>query len=222
MIPVARPDEPDDFDETVRQRGRAWMAKGGQGRPPSYWRAVEPELREAFEIRCGYTAMLEPSGTVDHFVAVDRNPALLYEWSNYRYASAWINSSKKNAEDILDPYEVGDGWFELILPSMQLRATERVPDDKRALVEHTLRRLPLVDDERVLRQRREWLHVYEEGHIDLEGLRRFAPLVAAAVEKRDAVSKAAGKKKAGTRKAGSKTGKTKKPAQRKTRPQGAQ
>lgn len=189
MIRVPRPGEPENFHETVRRRGQKWLEQHAEGRPPSYWREALPELRAAFAIRCAYTAMLDRCGTVDHFVAAEHDRTLLYEWDNLRHASGWINSSKQDVTGILDPYEVGEGWFEVLLPSLQLVATDRVPPDKRALVEATLRRLPIVDDERVVRQRREWLHEYEQGRVDLEGLRRYAPLVAAAVEKRDVATK---------------------------------
>ena len=109
----------------------------------------------------------------------DRN--LAYEWANYRYASHWINSSKHGAK-VLDPFEVEDGWFEILLPSLQLVLTDRVPAKRRDLAERTLERLNLRDDERVVRQRREWYRMYEAGELSLEGLRKKAPLIARAVE----------------------------------------
>ena len=51
-------------------------------------------------------------------------------------------------------------------------------------MERTLKLLPIVHDERVLKQRRRWYDMYREGHLSLEGLRRMAPLIAAAEEKR--------------------------------------
>src|SRR5262245_38312517 len=127
MIPVPKPVEPDEFDGDVRQPGRKWIADGANGRPPSYWRKALPDLKSAFTNRCGYSAMLDRCGTVDQFVAQSHDPSLLYEWGNLRYASGWINSSKQDAEGVLDPHEVGEGWFEITLPSLQLVATDRVP-----------------------------------------------------------------------------------------------
>jgi hypothetical protein len=93
---------------------------------------------------------------------------------------------------MLDPYEVGEGWFEVILPSLQLMATDKVPPECRALVERTLECLPLSHDERVLRQRRSWYEMYREGKLTLEGLRRVAPLIAVAEEKRIMAAAVAG------------------------------
>ena len=127
--------------------------------------------------------MLDFAGTVDHLRSFNTNPELTYEWLNYRYAAAWINSAKKTGE-VLDPYEVGEDWFEVLLPSLQLVATDKVPPERRALVERTLKHLPIAHDERVLKQRRCWYKLYSERKLSLAGLREVAPLVAAAEEKR--------------------------------------
>lgn len=128
--------------------------------------------------------MYEPVGTVDHYLSWNTRPELAYDWDNYRFASGWINSSKQTADDtVLDPFLVGDDWFEIILPSLQLVLTDAVPEEHRARAAHTLERLHLRDDERVIRQRREWYRMYQEGELTLEGLRKKAPLIARSVEK---------------------------------------
>jgi hypothetical protein len=184
VIPVAPVPEPPDFDERVRRPGNAWLAaNAGAMRPRDLWSPFRPVLAEGFAHRCGYTAMLDLAGTVDHHRSYLKHPELTYAWSNYRYVAAWINSAKKTAE-VLDPYEVGEGWFEVQLPSLQLVATDKVPPEHRVLVEQTLKLLPIVHDERVLKQRRHWYKMYREGHLSLEGLRGVAPLIAAAEERR--------------------------------------
>lgn len=127
--------------------------------------------------------MYEPVGTVDHFVNCNADEMLAYDWRNYRFASQWINSSKQDCTDeLLDPLRVGSGWFKIILPSLQLVATDRIPAAKRRKAEHTLKRLHLDHDERVVRQRRQWYRLYQEGSITLDGLRKMAPLIAEAVQ----------------------------------------
>ncbi|WP_193759528.1 hypothetical protein [Aromatoleum aromaticum] len=79
---------------------------------------------------------------------------------------------------------MGDGWFEIDLPSLQLKLTDAVPDAYRARAEYTLRNLPIRDDERLIRQRRAWYQLYEQGKLTLDGLREKAPLIATAVEKK--------------------------------------
>ena len=129
--------------------------------------------------------MYTPNGTVDHFVSLHEDRSQAYEWSNYRFCAGWINASKGKtpAALLLDPYEVQDGWFEILLPSLQLRVSDQIPDAFRERAEHVLKRLHLRDDERVLRQRREWYRMYRAGELNLEGLRKKAPLIAAAVTK---------------------------------------
>lgn len=184
MIPVARVPEPEGFDARVRKRGAEWLvAHPGAPEPRPYWIEFLPQLREGFSRRCGYSAMYVPDGTVDHFRSRRDNAALLYEWSNLRFASSLMNTAKKAAE-VLDPYEVGAGWFEVLLPSLELVARyDRIPADVRPRVEATLRVLPLVHDERVVRQRREWYAMHLSGELQLPGLRRVAPLLADAVER---------------------------------------
>lgn len=186
MIPVAPVAEPDDFDERVRRRGAAWLAEHPTAVDPRpYWIAFLPHLREGFGRLCGYAAMFVPNGngTVDHHRSQRDNPALLYEWSNLRFASTLMNTSKK-ARTVLDPYEVGAGWFEVLLPSMELVARyEHIPRERHALVRATLEALPLVHDERIVRQRREWYVMFRSGELSLEGLRRVAPLIAEAVDR---------------------------------------
>ncbi len=176
--------EPADFDARCRKPGNEWLAAhpGGQ-RPRDYWSPFKRRLADGFGELCAYAAMYEPVGTVDHFVSADEDRSLAYEWANYRYASAWINSSKKNtrAAEILDPFLVESGWFRILLPSLQLVTTERIPIAIRPLAESTLRRLHLGDDERVIRQRRAWYKLWQRGELTLVGLRQMAPLIAEAV-----------------------------------------
>ena len=127
--------------------------------------------------------MYEPVGTVDHFVSFHEDRSQAYEWGNYRYCAQWINAGKGKtpADKLLDPYKIQDGWFEIHLPSLQLQVSNRVPDALRNRAAYVLERLHLRDDERVLRQRREWYRMFQDREISLEGLRKKAPLIAVAV-----------------------------------------
>lgn len=182
--------EPAEFDLRCRQKGLQWLAnnpranrRDGQ-RPRDYWSRFKPQLADAYRGLCAYSAMHEPVGTVDHFVSVNANERLAYEWDNYRFASGWINSSKNKAGNIIDPLDVRDDWFEVLLPSLQLVIIpENIPAHLRDLASDTLVRLHLRDDERVLRQRRKWYQMYQQGRLTLEGLRDVAPLIARAVER---------------------------------------
>lgn len=184
MIPVSKVPEPSGFDAEVRVKGAVWLAEHpSASEPRPFWLKFLPQLREGFGRRCGYAAMFVPDGTVDHFRSQRDHRALLYEWSNMRFASSLMNASKK-AREVLDPYEVGVGWFEVLLPSMELVARfDRIPEERHAIVRTTLAALPLVHDERIVRQRREWYAMFRSGELALDGLRRVAPLIAEAVDR---------------------------------------
>ncbi|MDM3849389.1 MAG: hypothetical protein PT119_05265 [Aphanizomenon gracile PMC627.10] len=190
MLKFNPPAEPENFDAKARQPGNNWLAKNpDKKRLKDYWSNFKSDLADGFGNLCGYTVMYEPVGTVDHFLSCENHRDLAYEWTNYRFASGWINSSKGTLDNqILDPFEVEDDWFEILLPSLQLVITDAVPEEKRQKAEFTLQRLPLQDDERVLRQRREWYKLYINGDLTLTGLEKKAPLIARAIRKQQANS----------------------------------
>lgn len=186
MIPVPAVAEPQDFEQKAQTPGNAWLKENPSSeRPPALWSEFTEDLADGFSNLCGYAAMLDPTGgTVDHFLSYKNHPALAYEWSNYRFASGTLNSSKKNADDtVLDPHEVGPGWFEILLPSMQMTVTSAVPPSHQAKASYTLKRLKLRDGERIIRWRQSWYAMYKSGELTLAGLKRVAPLIADAVEK---------------------------------------
>jgi hypothetical protein len=189
MIPVPHPiPEPDGFDEQCRQKGSTWLQNNPDcKRPKDFWSPFRHALAEGFSHRCGYGAMWISNGTVDHFISVHSDKALAYDWQNFRYIEGWINSSKnkRKESDILDPFEVENGWFEILLPSLQLIVSDTVSNTHRQRAENTLECLHLRDDERIIRQRREWYRMYQEGELSLDGLRRKAPLIAAAIDKQN-------------------------------------
>lgn len=165
MIPVGRPEEPTDFDDTVRKRGLDWLkTHAGAPRPCPFWNQCLSDLASSFSNLCGYAAMLDPTGgTVDHYLSWKNYPDEAYNWGNYRFASGPLNSSKKTADDqVLDPFEIGPNWFEIILPSLQLQVTNAVPAAKKEKAEYTLKRLKLRDGERVIRWRQSWYKLYQE------------------------------------------------------------
>jgi hypothetical protein len=167
MLRFNPPAEPENFDIKVRQPGNNWLVKNtDKKRPRDYWSNFKPDLADGFGNICGYSTMYEPVGTVDHFLSCEKHRHLAYEWSNYCFASGWINSSKGTLDNqILDPFEVENDWFEILLPSLQLIVTDKVPINELQKAEFTLEKLHLRDDERVLRQRQAWYQMYLDGEI---------------------------------------------------------
>lgn len=188
MIPVPNPiEEPADFEEKCRKKGLSWLAKNPAAkRPYSYWRIFNSALRAGFSERCAFQGLHITSGTVDHFKSWNKNKDLAYEWSNFRYVEGWLNSSKtnKSVEDLVDPFENCEGWFEITLPSLQMIVADGVPEEHRQRAEATLKEFCLRDDERAVQTRRSYMKLYEEGKLSLEGLDDWFPLLARAIRKR--------------------------------------
>lgn len=189
MIPVLNPiDEPKDFDKKCRKKGLAWLAKNPDAkRPYSYWRAFNSDLRKGFSERCAFQGLHITSGTVDHYESWHENKSLAYEWSNFRYVEGWLNSAKtnKSVEGLVDPFENCGGWFEILLPSLQMIVSEDVSPENQERAERTLTDFCLRDDERAIQTRRSYMRMYEEGKLTLEGLDEWFPLLAKAIRKRD-------------------------------------
>lgn len=180
--------EPDNYDERCRKRGRQWLKDHPEyDRPRDYWSEFEPDLRKVFNSLCGYCAMMVMKAQVDHFKPVallkqGGEDELAYEWSNFRYGEAVLNQKKSN-HIVLDPFKVKNEWFEILLPSLQLVLTSKVPKAKQKLAQFTLKQLGLRDGEVVVRYREVWFSMYRERKLTLDGLKQVAPLIASAVEK---------------------------------------
>jgi hypothetical protein len=197
MIPVIPPAMPANFEAEVGQPGNAWVAANPSStrRPPALWQACSAALAQGFGKRCAYAAMLDPTGgTVDHYYSWINYPYLAYDWENYRFASAAFNSSKKDVDDaVLDPFDVKAGWFEILLPSLQLIVTDAVPEKYRAKADYTLARLKLGHGARAVKWRQTWYQMYQDDKLPLETLREVAPLIAAAIDKQLLLATSAGR-----------------------------
>jgi hypothetical protein len=79
---------------------------------------------------------------------------------------------------LLDPCEVGDGWFRVSIPDFQLLVTERVPGPFQERAQSTLDRLQLRRGYHARWNRWRWYaRHWNNGQVNLEALRIDAPLV---------------------------------------------
>jgi hypothetical protein len=126
--------------------------------------------------------------TVDHYLSKSTRTGrpLTYEWSNYRLADIEVNRAKGTWDSrILDPFEVQDDWFEILLPTLELVAVEeRIPLERRTDARFTLKTLDLGDGDDILAARLAWYEPFAQGMVDLQYLSEKAPLIARAVRKR--------------------------------------
>lgn len=155
MIRVTPADPPRDFEERVALPGsralqeligdptastrsgpkRKAIAARIEDIPVSklepYWTAVLPELRAGYRDLCAYLAMrIHPASgaaTVDHFVPKSKDKRRAYDWSNFRLATALVNTFK-GEQEVIDPFEVTDGWFVLNLSNFEVAANPELED----------------------------------------------------------------------------------------------
>lgn len=193
MRHVDPPTRPLGWQTHVLKKGRAWLNDGSADnrsaeRPSAFWLRYRDEIGAAFDYICCYTVVYVANGEADHFVPWGdvrgtRKAHLAYQWSNIRYADGWVNRSK-GADRFPDPFVVQDDWFELDLPSLELRSTAHVPLDQHDAVANVLRRVR--SDERVMKVRRRYLRQYQEGHRSIELVDEDAPLLGRALRENPA------------------------------------
>lgn len=178
MIHVEPQPEPPDFDARVRQPGQADL-RSSELRP--LWRHCATQLWEAYKGVCAYSSLHIPRGTgalsVDHLLPKSKRRELAYEWSNYRLACVRMNARKNDLEEVLDPFEVRDGWFALELSTLEVIPGQGLTEDIRARVQATIDRLDLNDQEFV-RAREAYFTAWSEGETKFRYLRKHCPFLA--------------------------------------------
>ena len=205
MIRVYPAPEPFDFDERVRQPGQQLLdeltghtvtrpgpkrADAGRyatvhdiptARLTDYWTRCLDDLHEQYAGVCAYSALhineVIGARTVDHWLPKSRHQHLAYEWSNYRLASALMNTRKGDREDLLDPFTVGDDWFSLSCVTGELTPNPTLDPDTQAQVQRTIDALDL-NDRRCCDARTRYVTDYLNGEVTLRFVMRNAPHVA--------------------------------------------
>lgn len=193
MIPVQPVPKPADFEARCETPGNSWRVANPSRSPRDHdlWSPFRGLLKQGFGSRCGYCGIhVSGKGTVDHFLSIHNHPGSAYIWENYRFSSDDMNRKKRTLDDqVLDPYEVGEGWFDIDLQDLRMVVTNKVPVHLRAKAEFTLKRLGLEDDEDVVREREGWKTRFEAlasqaNWAALDIVRDLYPLMAEAVERK--------------------------------------
>jgi hypothetical protein len=87
-----------------------------------------------------------------------------------------MNARKNNFEDVLDPFEIGDDWFELEFAFMQVRPAAHLDAATKALVDETIERLKL-NDEECCTARAEWYEDWKREKFSEEFMRSRSPFI---------------------------------------------
>lgn len=211
MIRVARAPEPPHFDAVVRQEGLRWLRekhgapreprqggrvvplKSGEVLRPSqledYWTLCLPDLRRLYHGYCAYAGIEIQRGgeTVDHFepkstcLTDPAKHAKIYDWHNFRLAFRYVNGAKGDRL-VLDPFEIGDGWFTLEFVAFQVLPSEALDESLRERVQATITNLDL-NGRWLCALREEHFESWDAGECSLDSLRRVAPFVAREIER---------------------------------------
>jgi hypothetical protein len=205
MIPVTKAIEPADFDEKVRKKGlRALSELVGdpvsdqrRGKPrlkmvdsrdqipadkfPPYWTAALPDMLREYQRTCAYLALYLEYATgnpsVDHMKPKSQTWDQVYEWSNYRLASTFINAKKNNLALALDPFEIQAGTFALEFTAFQVKPGPAALGSIEVQAHATIEMLGL-NREPCCSARAEYVENYLAGEITLGYLARRAPFIA--------------------------------------------
>lgn len=181
-----------NFDKQVRQRGQRFLNScprptRKQFKGHNYWAGALDDLRAAYNRLCAYTTReLVYTGSVDHFRPKSKYPHLAYEWDNYRFARQTINSRKGESEDVIDPFNVRDGWFTLDMPSCLIKPGHNIAKNIQDAVKATIDVLGLNSDDRLVDERCGLLVSLADGEITLEYLDRHCPFLSAEVRRQQA------------------------------------
>lgn len=149
-----------------------------------YWRRAMPHLHDAYRGFCAYLARyIEPveTPTTDHFVALRNatDPMQAYTWSNYRLCCGYMNSVKSALSEVLDPFEIGVGWFAIDFANdFKTVVGPAAPPARVAAIEHTIERLHL-DGAAVCTTRRRAAERYWSCTLTLRSIEEDEPFLAA-------------------------------------------
>lgn len=188
MLYVTPKPEPASFDKKVRQRGLKYLLEQGVNlneplegsiiKP--YWLKSLDDLYASYDGVCAYLAIhferITGAGSVDHFAAKSRYVSQAYEWTNYRLACSRMNSRKNVYDDVLDPFEVENGWFHLELITGHIYPNPELEPEVTASVTDTIKRLKL-DDEGCQEVRARHYSQYVQGDISANFLKHYSPFV---------------------------------------------
>ncbi|MBI2302439.1 MAG: hypothetical protein HYU66_26335, partial [Armatimonadetes bacterium] len=118
--------------------------------------------------------------TVEHLACKSKSPEQAYEWSNYRLVCLRMNERKHVFEDVLDPFHVEDGWFQIEFVTFRVVPNRDLTDANRALVEATIERLRLNDGD-CRSSRQEEFEDYLHKGLSWTQLLKWSPFLAAEV-----------------------------------------
>jgi hypothetical protein len=199
VIRVAVPQPPAHYVGRVKNRGAAFLATNpaptnAEWRKHRYWSEVHKDLHKSLGGICSYCATFTPrrptsSGvdhtSIDHFVPKIANPALAYEWTNFRLCRARLNNRKDHYRDVVDPYAVVNGHFRLDFTTFLIFPDAALGMQQRAAVSQSLARLGLNTDDAYVNERARAVYSYVERRLTVAQIATFYPFIALELKVQD-------------------------------------
>ena len=148
---------------------------------PDLWTKAIPDMLERYGRICAYVCVyierIIGAPSIDHWIPKSVDPERAYEWDNFRLACSLMNSRKGTKDMLLDPFEIGEGWFELEFVCFQVISSRRLPPHQQLQAAHTVEELHLNCSE-CLSLRRSQVEAYAQVHVSFEHLEGRSPFVA--------------------------------------------
>ena len=116
--------------------------------------------------------------SVDHFVPKTVNPALAYEWSNYRLSSLKLNSYKGDHTDVLDPFYILRDWFVLNFTNFLVEPNAELDARIEVDVRRTIDVLRLNRDNALVNLRLRVVRDYAHGGMTFDHMATYYPFIA--------------------------------------------
>lgn len=145
-------------------------------------------LMRAYNETCAYSCFrihrVTGAASVDHMAPKSRTWDQVYEWLNCRLACSRLNARKNDFGDVLDPFDVQDGWFELEFYGFQVCPAHGLDPAIAQQITTTIERLGLNDSD--MRNGRACdAQLYWDGEISLAVLQHESPFVARELARQD-------------------------------------
>jgi len=185
--------EPADFHRKVRVLGANFLRATPnptrqQWNHKDYWRKALGDLFGAYDGICAYCASwTKRAGTistpqdssVDHFIPKSAAPTQAYEWDNFRLCRSRLNMRKDSHRDVLDPFRLTPGWFNLDFRTFFLLPNPTLSPLDRKRVQTTIDRLQHNADNDYVNERIGAIREYCLGRATFAQLLNRYPFIAA-------------------------------------------
>jgi hypothetical protein len=162
-----------------RPRGKQWKNK-------EYWRRAIPDMVLAYKSICAYSSLwIKPdTPTIDHYISRDEDANQAYDWENFRLARWRINTRKGTHKNVLDPFAIGEDWFELDFTTFGIKPNPQLDKSEKEAVAKTIERLDL--DNNDYRDAREaWFNFFNH---DISKLEEKAPFIVSEMKRQGYVT----------------------------------